>query len=440
MLRVPVKQARAGMVLALPVHHPCRYASVLLQAGLQLDDTIVHRLGELGLREVWIRYPGTEVLSKYISPQLFEARAKLAGRVGDAFKDAGQKCNARLDFGPYRAAVSSLLETILADGRTTVFMEEILAHGEPTLRHASNVCFLSLLVGLVLGDYLIAERSRLSPGEARDVTALGLGAMLHDIGMLRLSDETLDRWAKSGGTGDEDDAHWQQHVVVGHQLVRETVGPAASAVVMHHHQKYDGTGFPQRERADGAKVPVAGRDIHVFARIVAACDVFDRLRFGPDAPGERGNEVPLMSTARALRLMQSPPYSQWVDPVVLEALLDVVPPFAPGSLVRLSNGLTCFVRECDPDYPCRPVVQAVDLGGDDHELRLTSAPRQRLRWSDPIAFDLRTMPEVRVEFAEGFDVSADLFERRSRVGGGRDAFSFEDALARRRSMQFDLPP
>ena len=405
------------MVLALPVHHPCRKASVLLRSGLELDDTLAHRLRELGLRDIWIRYPGTEELSKYISPQIFEARAQLAGRIADAFAEAGQQSHARLDFGPYRSAVGSLLDTILADGRAALFMEEILAHGEPTLRHASNVCFLSLLVGLVLDEYLISQRSRLSPIEARDVTALGLGAMLHDVGMLRLSPDTLDRWASSGGTGNEDDPHWQQHVVIGHQLVRETTGPAASAVVLHHHQRFDGSGFPERHRTDGARVPVVGHDIHVFARIVGACDLFDRLRFGPDAPGDRGGAEPVMSTVRALRMMQQPPYSAWVDPVVLEALLDVVPPFAPGTIVRLSNGMQCFVRECDPLNPCRPVVQAVDL---EHGI-------QRLQGRSPMVIDLAQTRSLRIEIAEGFDVTEDIFERSSPKD---DAFSFESALER----------
>ncbi len=415
------------MVLALPVHHPCRKASVLLRSGLELDETLAHRLRELGLRDIWIKFPGTEELSKYISPQIFEARAQLAGRIADAFAEAGQQSQARLDFGPYRAAVGSLLDTILADGRSALFMEEILAHGEPTLRHASNVCFLSLLVGLVLDEYLIPERSRLSPMEARDVTALGVGAMLHDIGMLRLSDETLDRWANSGGvcgTGDEDDPHWQQHVIIGHHLVRESTGPAASAVVMHHHQKFDGSGFPERHRPDGAKVPVAGHDIHVFARIVAACDLFDRLRFGPDAPGDRGRDAPVMSTVQALRLMQQPPYSAWVDPVILEALLDVAPPYAPGTIVRLSNGMQCFVRECDPRNPCRPVVQAVDL----------DSGHQRMQGRAPVAIDLASNKSLRIEIAEGFDVADDNFDR---IKPKDEAFSFEAALVRRGD---DQPP
>lgn len=386
------------MVLALPVHHPHRNKSILLQAGLVLDDALADRLGQLRLREIWIKFPGTEVISKYLNPALFEARAKLAGRITDAFEQAGEPCQTKLDFAPYRSAVTSLLETILSDTRSALFIEEILAHGEPTLRHASNVCFMSLLMGLTLDEYLIAERSRLAPGDARDVSSLGLGAMLHDVGMLRLDDATLDRWA---ATGDEGDAAWREHVEIGYNVVRETVGPSASAVVLHHHQRFDGSGFPLRARADGTFAQVAGRDIHVFARIVAAADLFDRLRFGPDAPGDRGNDTPLMPTVRALKLLQSEPIWSWLDPVVVDAMLDVVPAYTPGSLVRLSDGQECLVRTCNARDPCRPRVQPINFDAD----------HDRLRAREPVVIDLSKSTDLHIAHAEGFDVSDDNFDR-----------------------------
>jgi HD-GYP domain-containing protein (c-di-GMP phosphodiesterase class II) len=271
-------------------------------------------------------------------------------------------------------------------------MQEMCDRSQPVLRHASSVCMLSVLMGLRLDDYLVAERSRLSSQAARDVAALGVGAMLHDIGMLRLDPEVARAWNQ---TQDESDPKFQRHVYLGHELVREAVGPAASAVVLHHHQKFDGSGFPQRLRLDGAHEAMVGSDIHVFARIVAAADLFDRLRYPPDA----GPETPPAPVVRALNRLRGQPYAAWLDPMVFKALLAVMPAYAPGTIVELNNGKRGVVTEWFPDDPCRPTVQEV---GDPTRDFANGAPSGE-------RMVLRDAPGVHVVRVEGQDVADDNF-------------------------------
>jgi HD-GYP domain-containing protein (c-di-GMP phosphodiesterase class II) len=263
---------------------------------------------------------------------------------------------------------------------------------QPVLRHASSVCMLSVLMGLRLDDYLVIERSRLTSHAARDVASLGVGAMLHDVGMLRLDPEVVHVWQQ---TQDESDVRFQKHVFLGHELVREAVGPAASAVVLHHHQKYDGSGFPRRMRLDGGLEPLSGSEIHIFARIVAAADLFDRLRYPPGAPPE---SAPL-PVVRALRTLRQQPYAGWLDPMVYKALLAVMPAYAPGTMVELSNGARGVVTEWFPDDPCRPCVQELRDPGKDFARGAPAGER----------FVLRDTPGLQVVRAEGEDVSADNF-------------------------------
>jgi HD-GYP domain-containing protein (c-di-GMP phosphodiesterase class II) len=352
MLRVPIASAVPGMVLAMPVLHPRRPGTVLLAAGLTLDEHIIGRLGEIRLRELWIRYPGVEFIGEYICPRIFENQAAVAQQIAHAFDAVTSHIQPRLEYNEYRNAVGELLDRLLARPRAAIFVQEISDKRRPALRHSASVCMLSLLMGLKLEDYLITERTRLSAPTARDVAGLGVAAMLHDIGTLRLSPEVLHRWER---TMDDSDTQWQQHVHLGFDMVKEAIGPASAAAVLHHHQKFDGTGFPARLRLDGSEEPLSGKEIHVFARIIAAANFFDRLRHPPPA-GPDAAPVPVV---RVLNTLRQAPYSGWLDPMVFKALLAVVPAYAPGSIVTLSNGQRAVVTEWFPNDPCRPTVQII---------------------------------------------------------------------------------
>lgn len=396
MLRVPTNAAKPGMVLALPVYHPRRHDTMLLKAGMELDDRSIKRLGEIRLRELWIRYPGVEFACEYICPAVFEAQAALTWQIGRALEAVSSGAFATLEYSEYRAAIAGMLSRLIASPAAAVITQELVGREDPALRHASNVCLMSVLMGLKLEDYMVQQRVRLGAQAARDVTSLGVGAMFHDVGMLRLDPAVNRRWAE---TADESDADWRRHVTVGFELVKDAIGPAAAAGVLHHHQRYDGSGFPRRPHKDGGEQGLSGSDIHIYARIIACADLFDRMRFPPGAP-EGSAPVPV---ARVLRRMQQDPYRRWIDPMVFMALLAVVPAYAPGTIVKLSNGVSGVVVEWFPDDPCRPTVQTLE--GPPFDSRTPPRPGRR--------YMLRLEPSLYVAGAEGEDVTSDNFYPRS---------------------------
>lgn len=388
MLRVALAQARPGMTLALPVFHPKRPDVVLLRPGVALDQEIIEKLGELRPGELWIRYPGLDHLEEYISPGVLAAGAAVTGQVAEALDAVVTRSHARLDYYAYRRAVGRLLERFIEHPKSALFIHEMGGPQTPATRHASNVCVLSVLMGLKLDFYLLRERARLNAAAARDVSNLGVGAMLHDVGMLRLRPEIAERWNR---TLDETDAEWRRHVHIGQELLHDHIDPSAVACVLHHHQRFDGSGFPRRVTLADDDAPVAGHDIHVFARIVAAADVFDRLRHPPNRPDAT---VPAVRVLREMLLGRT---AAALDPVVRTALASVTPAYAPGTLVKLSNGRQGVVTNWSAAEPCRPTVEAI----------ATLDPRAR----EPRAetYDLRRSMELSVIEAEGQDVSADNF-------------------------------
>lgn len=406
MLRVSIHEAAEGMRLAMPVYHPRRGGPVLLKSGVTLDRKLIDRLREIELREIWIHYPGMSFLGRFVSPAILQARAELSHNVLNALDAVAANAVAKLDYSAYKRAIVSLIEQLLRAPTAAYYVEELSTAETPHGRHANSVCYLSLLMGLKLGDYLIAERSRLHPSHAKDVTSLGVGAMLHDVGMLRLPPEALRRWNRKH---DEADPHWQRHVKLGYDMVRQGIDPSAAAVVLHHHQAHDGSGFPRRKVLGGGAVPLEGQEIHVFARIVAVADEFDRLRDSGDAPGADSVPQTRRPTVAALREMVLGDASKRYDPMVIRALISSVPAYTPGSVVTLSDGSCAVVCNWRPDDPCRPRVLPID-GLARAINAMEEAPTILDAGEEPKdMIDLASTPDLHIAHAEGFDVSNENF-------------------------------
>jgi len=90
-------------------------------------------------------------------------------------------------------------------------------------------------------------------------------AALHDIGKIELPGEVVN---KPGPLSDEEFLLVQSHAEVGAGMVAELGDPELTAIVRHHHERFDGSGYP-----DGLR----GEEIPLGARIVAVADTFDAL-------------------------------------------------------------------------------------------------------------------------------------------------------------------
>ncbi|HTT93779.1 MAG TPA: HD-GYP domain-containing protein [Solirubrobacterales bacterium] len=109
---------------------------------------------------------------------------------------------------------------------------------------------------------LVAARLGLDPGE---VTRVECAARVHDVGKIIVSPEILE---KPGALSADEFAEMRRHAVFGARLVASLEDPALTAMVRHHHERIDGTGYPDRLR---------GEEIPLGARIIAVVDSYDAL-------------------------------------------------------------------------------------------------------------------------------------------------------------------
>jgi HD-GYP domain-containing protein (c-di-GMP phosphodiesterase class II) len=383
------------MVVATDVRHPRHANIILLRPGAVLDDQSIAHLRELRVRDLWIQYPSIEEIGATYSAEVSLASREITSRLGKVMDDFITDRHAKLDYNVFRDAISAMLDALAASPKAAIYVMESADMASPHVRHAANTCFLSMLMGLKLDFYLVRERGRLAPSLARDLTALGAGAMLHDIGLLSLPEDVLARYEAEGSATDP---AWQEHTRLGFGTLRTEFEAAVGAIALHHHQHFDGSGFPPRVLLDGRSVSLKGSEIHVFARVVAVADMMDRLRFPGHTTLSPPREEPAMPVVRALRHLITPPLSDRFDPVILRALLSVVPPMAPGSMVTLSDGRLAMVASWTPLDPCRPVVEIIQrTAGRWWE----NPPKERL--------DLRDDPSLSIVAAEDEDVRGDVF-------------------------------
>jgi HD-GYP domain-containing protein (c-di-GMP phosphodiesterase class II) len=134
-------------------------------------------------------------------------------------------------------------------------------------------------------------------------------------------------------------------------MIRGGVESSAAVAVLQHHQHFDGTGFPELRTSQGSCGRLDGTRIHVFARILGAADLFDRLANDSRRSARRAN-------IEVLHLMRTR-YMPWLDSEVFAAFAAAVPPFVPGTKVGLSDGTRAVVIGLNADDPYYPPVRRV---------------------------------------------------------------------------------
>lgn len=144
------------------------------------------------------------------------------------------------------------------------------------------------------------------------VTALRRGAVVHDIGKVAVPDAIL---LKPGRLTEEEWKIVREHPVIGERICEPLKSfRAVLPIIRHHHEKYDGSGYP-----DG----LCGDAVPITARVLQIVDVFDALT--TERPYKKA-----FSASDALQTMREEVAKGWWDPQVFDQFVQVVRADATG--------------------------------------------------------------------------------------------------------------
>lgn len=260
----------------------------------------------------------------------------------DELKQAAAICNrgraavlamfneARMGHSVHIEGCLALVEDITASvGRNPgalVSLARLKTQDDYSYMHSVAVCAL-----------MVALARQLEMDEA-GCRAAGLAGLLHDVGKALMPLEVLN---KPDRLTDSEYALMRTHAERGYELLLQSgsAPPEALQVALHHHERFDGSGYPHG---------LAGVDIGLLARMGAVCDVYDAIT--SDRPYKSG-----WDPAESIAQMAS--WKGHFDEAVFSAFVCSLGIYPTGSLVRLESGLLAVVVEQVPGTLVSPKVR-----------------------------------------------------------------------------------
>lgn len=345
MRRVPLEAARPGQKLAAAVNYGGR---TILASGVVLNEEMLKTIRSLGIRQITVVDSRFEGISPAASlPQAVrEWGLKILGEIFREQEENGAG-GAQIPLSSI-AGLATEIDSQLSvrPGRPVTLIED-----EPEASylpvHSLNVAVLAMAVARQAG---YTDR----------IIDIGIGALLHDLGMVNVPRELRER------AGPLAPAEWdiiRRHPEAGFRALagHPAVSNFAKVIVVQHHEREDGSGYPRGTQ---------GKDIYPFAKLVAICDAYAAMV--AERP-YRGQYLP----HQAMEFLMSGAGYEF-DHTLVQHFCKCVAPYPVGTMVVLNTGETGIVVDVERGYLSRPTVRVItDRKGQElvryYELNL-SAP------------------------------------------------------------------
>lgn len=234
------------------------------------------------------------------------ARRRVADRIRELLNDVQR--GRKLELIGVKEAVIDLTASVLRNPDASMWLRLVKDKDTYTYFHLIDTSALAIAFGRHMG---------FSRDELAD---LGLGALLIDVGKVRLSKKLIH---KPGNLTDEEQALVKKHVDYSIELVLQMSGVSNRVIEMvaAHHERYDGKGYPRG---------LHGRNIPPFARMVSIADCFDAIT------SIRPHAEP-MSPHEAMRKLYDWSGKDF-QPELVEQFIQCLGIYPTGTFVELSTG------------------------------------------------------------------------------------------------------
>ena len=243
-----------------------------------------------------------------------------------------------------------------------------------TYMHSVAVCAL-----------MIALANELGLSEAVTKQA-GMAGLLHDIGKAGIP---LDVLNKPGALTDEEFTTVKLHPERGHAMLLQSniTDEVVLDVVLHHHEKVNGMGYPHKLKAD---------QISLFSKMGSVCDVYDAVT--SNRPYKDGWEP-------GISLHRMAQWADHFDDTVFKAFVKSVGIYPIGSMVRLKSGRLAVVIDQSPKSLLTPVLKVFfstksksRIPIEVLDLSKSNAQDSIVGHEDPVAWGVHDINEIWSQF------------------------------------------
>ncbi|WP_374318453.1 HD-GYP domain-containing protein [Aquabacterium sp.] len=244
--------------------------------------------------------------------------------------------------------INSMADSMLVDADIAIQLMADKIGGEDVYHHSLNVTLLSMMLA----------KEMKAPAAA--IKLLGLGALFHDVGEQEIPDRIVRKLEPMNRA---ELALFQQHCMYGVDIGKKLeLPPESLLVIAQHHERTDGTGYPQKLLAP---------QLSLLARIVALVNAYDELCNPP-------NPAKAMTPHEALSILYAQQRMHF-DPMAMTTFVRCMGVYPPGTIVVLSNGALGMVVSVNSSRPLKPTLLVYD----------PAVPKE-----DAILVDLEQEPDV----------------------------------------------
>jgi putative nucleotidyltransferase with HDIG domain len=225
--------------------------------------------------------------------------------------------------------VENMVESIFRCQDALLPMARLKNHDEYTFQHSVSVC--ALMVSF-------ARNLKLPRDVIRDI---GMGALLHDVGKSKVPGTILN---KPGKLDEREFEIMKQHVVYSAQILGDTKGinEVAYEVAALHHERFDGTGYPNKLKGD---------EISLYGQMSAIVDVYDAIT------SIRVYHKGIPATEALGKIFEWSKFH--FKPELVQAFVRAIGIYPTGSLVKLASGRLAVVLEQQGNNSMKPRVKVI---------------------------------------------------------------------------------
>ena len=232
-----------------------------------------------------------------------------------------------------RTVVGNVLSRVLEDGASMLSLlslQQMKRFDRTLASHALDVCTLSLIVA---HDYGVADG---------DLDALGAGALLHDIGYVRLP---RNLYRRIHDLTEQDRKMMQQHPALGLAMLRDAKEDrdAVLRIVAEHHECLNGSGYPHK---------MMGDSLTTLAQLVGLVDAYDSM---VSRHGGRPAMLPHDAIRQLFLLGDTGQYAK----DIVRAMIGSLGVYPIGSLVLLNTAEQAVVVGASHTHRIKPLVKVI---------------------------------------------------------------------------------